>query len=715
MRFKTNPFALVPPCPVALCSRILKIVYHETYGLLRNKGYSLKTKIFILAHLIASTIFVKMAGKKRSKSAIEERTGKRRKQEDELLAGGFFTKEQIQDIGDSTPSKNSWEDDEQDYELKPRSLAYTADVVEGLPIKINGKVERVLHEVSQVSTVSKDESEEESEGSQEEQESDNNDDTGEVADTEEAIIQLKEEIADLVEKLMEETDENISALTRLRKMAQSKNPNTCKFSMLALVPVFKSIIPGYRIRPLTEAEKKERVSKDVAKLRNFEETLVLNYKAYLDLLAKLAKTPNNASQKDISLGNLAANAATELATSASHFNFRADLLTILIRRICKPNPLSDPVFKKIIATLESLLNEDQEGNISSEIVRILAKTLKTRKFLVDESVLNILLSLEVLQDYDPNTKTEEPTRIKLKKKNRVHLSKKERKARKETKKIEEEMRSAEQSVSAEEREKNQSEILKTVLSLYLFILKINNSKLVGSVLEGLSKFGRMANFDLLGDFLEVMKEIIVSTELNDLSPTEMRKVLLCIVTAFSLVASQNYMKVSVDLSSFVDALYTILPMLSLDADIEFSHKSLRLADPLNNELAKPSVNVSTKAELLLKALDHVFFRSKSGSKLRAKAFAKRMYIVAENTPEKTTIAILKFLDKLMSRYPEIGGLYSTDDRIGNGVFHMNADIPSRSNAEAATVWENALLLKHYSPTVGKGVRALMEKSRDFTK
>ena len=102
-------------------------------------------------------------------------------------------------------------------------------------------------------------------------------------------------------------------------------------------------------------------------------------------------------------------------------------------------------------------------------------------------VLNILLSLDILSDYDPNTRVEETTQVKIKKKDRVHLSKKERKARKEMKQIEEEMRKAEQAVSAEERERNQAEILKFVLSLYLNILKSDTTRLVGSVLEGLSK------------------------------------------------------------------------------------------------------------------------------------------------------------------------------------------------------------------------------------
>ncbi|AMD22766.1 HHL004Wp [Eremothecium sinecaudum] len=657
-----------------------------------------------------------MAVRKRSQKSIQDRTAKRRKEEDALLQNGLFHKDVSEfDIGDEMPSLSSktWENEEQDYELKPRNMKNDEkDFVEGLPIKVNGKVERKVREVKRPAKPEEDSSSEEEEEDQKDEDSEDVESSHDYHfDTEEKIIEMKELIAELVANITEEPEEHTAALSRLRKMALSKNSNTSKFSILALVTVWKSIIPGYKIRPLSEIEKKEKVSKEVAKLRAFEQNLVLNYKHYVDHIGKLARAANNQSPIEVSLGNVAATAATELAENFPQFNFRSDVLLIIIRRVCKPNPKNDPIFLKAVKVLETLLNDDDEGNVSLEVIRLLSRTLKSRKYNVDESVLNVLLNLDILNDYNPNTATDEPARIKIKKKNRVHLSKKERKARKEMKIIGEEMRKAEQAVSAEERERNQAEILKSLLALYLNILKSNEPRLIGSVLEGLSKFGHMANLDLLGDFLTVMKEMIADANIDQLSSDEVRKILLCIVTAFSLVSSHNHMKVHIDLSSFVNVLYAILPYVALDADIEFSYKTLRLADPLNNELVKPSVNVSTKAELLLKSLDHVFFRSRSGTNQRATAFTKRLYMTMQNTPEKTSIAILKFLDKLMSKYPEIGGMYSTEDVIGNGNFYMEADDPARSNPEAATIWESALLSKHYCPTVVKGVRALITRSK----
>lgn len=680
-----------------------------------------------------------MSRRKRSQSQIQADTAKRHKQQDALLERGSFgsTGEDISDndgdmYEDAVPrasDDDSWDNLEQDYEKRSRTLEnQEQNMVEGLPIKINGKIERKMikqqpkksenNNNSDSSAEEEDESEHDSNSKEvkegeEDEDNEDNEDNEEVPDTEEKIIQLKEEIAELVEKILEDPEENVSALSRLSRMVKSKNPNTCKFSMLALVPVFKSIIPGYRIRPLTELEKKEKVSKEVGKLRYFEQSLVGVYKNYVDILMELSKVPNNDDPLKVQLGNLATQAANELISNASHFNFRTEMFTLIIRRISKPNLRADPMSERSIKTLENLLNDDEDGILSLEIVRILCRTTKTRKYNVEESVINILLSLDVLSDYDPNTKEEnEQGKMKMKKKDRVHLSKKQRKSRKEMKQIEEEMRKAEQSVTVEERERNQAEILQHVFSLYLNILKIQNPKLVGAVLEGLVKFGTMANFELLGDFLEVMKELIKDADLDTMSSSEVRKVLLCIVSSFSIVSNHSQMKFNMDLSSFVDALYALLPSISLDGNIELSHKSMRLADPLGSEILKPSVNVSTKAELLLKALDYIFFRSKSGTKQRAAAFTKRIYMCMVHTPEKTSIALLKFLDKLMNKYPEIGGLYSTEDRIGNGHFIMEADVPALSNPESATLWENSLLVNHYCPTVVKGIRFLENRSKE---
>lgn len=671
------------------------------------------------------------------KNQSEERRKRFKQDADAQLSTGVF---------------NGAEDDdwfEQNYH------APAPQVVESLPIKNrDGTVERVVRTTQETQNeLEKEEQEDMDEKDQQSVSEPQQDaDIAEEFDgsPQAKLVQMKEEIADLAGKLTENPEENITSLTRLRKMAYSKNFVLSQLAIVSLVPVFKSLAPGYKIRQLTETEKREKVSKDVAKLRAFEQALIYNYKMYLDLLYQLSKvTRSNAASNrkvtevNVKLGQLALKASCELLQSSlKYFNYRDELVSIVIKRLNKKPQDSDDfnIFTKCVRVIETLLMDDKEhGELTMDVVRIIYKSISTKKYRVDESVLNILLSLSLLDDYSPpDLKHESQTekKYKVEKKNRVHLSKKQKKARKELKEIEKEMEKAQQTVTAEERQKYQAQTLQTTLKLYLEILKHRSSNkdamgLMSSVLEGLSKFGRMANFDLLGDFLEVLREIMFDiidaayagkdddydaegSMGTGFSSSDIRSVLLCIMTAFQLLFNHMELsKITVDLSHFINGLYVVICDVGLDADVEFSSKSLRLMDPLTNRLDKPAVNVSTKAELLLHSLDSVFFRSKNGS--RVGAFVKRLYMMMLHTPEKTSLATLKFVGKMMSKYSQTASLYDSDERSGDGRYVMGSEVEKveleRSNAEAATLWENVLLDKHYAVMVRDGSRSLGKQSK----
>ncbi|OUT20765.1 hypothetical protein CAS74_004433 [Pichia kudriavzevii] len=686
-------------------------------------------------------------GKRRVKRASELRNVKRRKEEDSKLQSSVFSRveDDISDIEVDDQNEEYMEvpeeiedEEAEDYERMPRAFNDPdADGEEGLPIRrSDGTLQRrIIMKTSKPTNdeaandeedgVSGEEEAEDPETREEKQRPGAGEEFDEEADEsykgltpEEKVIKTKEDIAEMAQNLIENPEENILQLSRLRRMSNSKNPLTAKLAILAMVPVFKSIAPSYHIRALSESEKKDKVSREVAKLRLFEQHLVLNYKHYVELLAEKAakfSTQPKVTPLDAEMGIIASNAACELASALRYFNFRKEVLKIITRRVMKKpqNEHELKVFKKCVSTLEELLVEDSSnGDISLELVVLLSKSIRRRAFNVDESIINILLSLTVLNDYSPNSRENDDS-PKLKKKDRIHLSKKERKQLKERKLIDKEMREAEQAVTAEQREKNQAQILKMLLLFYLEILKARPVKLMAAVLESLSRFGHMVNIDLMGDFLQVMREIAEEILINkDLNSNEVRQVLLCIITSFSLVANLPSRKVVVDLNKFVDYLYSLLPNLSLDTEIEFSHKTLRLMDPLSSELnIKPSVNVSTKAELLLRCLNAIFFNSKSGSSKRALAFTKRLYLAALHLPEKSSVASMKFIDKLIGRYDDIKTLYSTEDRVQNGIYNAEIDETERANTEVAVLWENVLLDKHYATNVAMGARHLFKNAK----
>lgn len=62
------------------------------------------------------------------------------------------------------------------------------------------------------------------------------------------------------------------------------DPRIRALALLSQLAVFKDIVPGYRIRALTEHEKAEKVSQMVQKTRDWEQGLVGVYQNYLKLL-----------------------------------------------------------------------------------------------------------------------------------------------------------------------------------------------------------------------------------------------------------------------------------------------------------------------------------------------------------------------------------------------------------------------------------------------
>ncbi|OBA23481.1 nucleolar complex-associated protein 3 [Metschnikowia bicuspidata var. bicuspidata NRRL YB-4993] len=693
---------------------------------------------------------------KRHATALDRRLKKTRGAQDALLASGVFA-------AGSPPA--DWEDAEQEYELAPRSLNIDQSI-DTLPIKRAGRVERMARPAPPPAPAAADigsENGAETAPLQPEQHGLPPAPPAELSPAEQ-LLQIKAEIAQLAAALMEDPEEHIDSLGKLRRLAEAPSTATAQLAILALVPVFKALAPGYAIRALSAAEQAEQVGRDVARLRRFEQNLVVHYRDYVGLLGRLSRVLAQNSQNraavlpaQVRLGELAAKAACELCVLAlRHFNYRDELLTIVIRRLNRrPAGGADlEVFTRCVRALETVLAEDRHhGSLSHDVARIMGKVLRDKKFRVDEAVVNVFLSLALLDDYDP---APPPLLLllaagRVHKKARVHLLKKQRKVRKELKDIDEEMRRAEQAVTADERRRFQAQTLALVLTLYLQILKAGALEpdaaapvrlLTAAVMEGLARFGLMANFDLLGDFLEVLKETMASlvhertlqTQLYGIASDagleggvylapDVRKVLLCVTAAFSLLlnhAEVGRLPISFDLLLFVHTLYAVVADVCVSPDLEFSHRLLRLADPLAEAAQKPAVNVSTNAELLLKSLDMVFFRSRNGSVARARPFTKRLYVAALHAPEKTTVAALKFVAKLVNKYGDgLNSLWSTEENIsGEGSYILGYEKTGyevdleRTNVGSAVLWENVLLDRHYSAVIKDGSRSLMKNSKD---
>ncbi|KAF2164589.1 hypothetical protein M409DRAFT_56421 [Zasmidium cellare ATCC 36951] len=565
----------------------------------------------------------------------------------------------------------------------------------------------------------------------------------------EQIRQAKEDLARIAGSISENPEENIGQLGALAELAASQNVTVKKLALATQLAVYKDIIPGYRIRPLSKDDLSGKVSKEVKKLRSFEQGLLSGYKAYMSSLSSLAvaKPSRGIDRKAAnSLASVAISCSCTLLTSVPHFNNRGDLIGILVKKLSSRH--ADADFAKCREAIEQLFRDDEEGHASLDVVGQLTKMMKGKNWNIHESVLNTFLHLRLLSEFAHKASTnrvdkaEDEEQVGKKPKFKKEFrTKREKKVMRERKGIEKEMKEADATVSYEERDKNQSETLKLVFVAYFRILKGRVQHLMGAVLEGLAKYSHLINQDFFGDVLEVLKDLMHEAqaalaqdddedeqeeEEDDAELEEAmrrnatRESLLCIITAFALLqgqldVSKSAKTLHLDLSFFIKHLYQTLVPLAMDLDVELSAKTAHLNDP--NGLHVPTtsskenkVNVATTTVLLLRSLQSVLLpptNTKSVPPVRVAAFIKQLETLCLHLPQKSAIAVLELLKHVTKTHGgKVAALWYTEERKGDGVFDPLSQEVESSNPFASTVWEGELLRLHFDPKIREAVKAI---------
>lgn len=549
----------------------------------------------------------------------------------------------------------------------------------------------------------------------------------------EQILEAKEDLARMAGAISEDPEENCSQLKVMAKIAGSRHVIIKKLAMATQLAVFKDIIPGYRIRPLSDDDMNSKVSRDVKRLRNFEQTLVSCYREYVQGLARMVKAAASRTRTpdQVSLASTAMTCACTLLDSVPHFNMRNELLNILVTKLSSRNVSKD--FVRARTALETLFSNDEDGNASLEAVTQLTKMFKSKDYAIHSSLLNTFLSLRLLSEYSYRASTtridkEDPDVLpdpKLKKQKREFRTKRERKRLRENKVIEKEMAEADAAVSHEERDKNQSEMLKLVFVAYFRILKQRTPHLMGAVLEGLARYAHLINQDFFGDILESLRDLVdrqsdesEETEEIGTQRNKSREALLCTVTAFALLQGQDTYKAAtglhLDLSYFTQRLYNEVLPLSLDAGVEVAARNSTVDEtdaPKNDmegEKKKDKINVQTPSLLMLRSLHALLLPPQNARAVPPTllaAFTKRLMTASLHLPEKSALAVLALVKQVVKvQGSKIGGLWYTEERKGDGVFDMEREEVASANPFAGNVWEGELLKLHWSEKVKDALR-----------
>ncbi|PWW71545.1 NOC3p-domain-containing protein, partial [Tuber magnatum] len=105
----------------------------------------------------------------------------------------------------------------------------------------------------------------------------------------ERVIIAKEELANIATLINEDPEENVGLLKRLKEISDDAAVQIRILAIGTMLAVYKDLIPGYRIRALSEGEMRAKVTKEVRKVRGFEQALVSGYSGFVKLLGGLAR------------------------------------------------------------------------------------------------------------------------------------------------------------------------------------------------------------------------------------------------------------------------------------------------------------------------------------------------------------------------------------------------------------------------------------------
>ncbi|XP_058261907.1 nucleolar complex protein 3 homolog [Hemibagrus wyckioides] len=496
------------------------------------------------------------------------------------------------------------------------------------------------------------------------------------------LMEKKLQIANLGSIILADPNPNIKKLKELRAMLMETDPciavTVRKLVMVSLMEIFKDIVPSYRIRPLTEEEKKTKVKKETQQLREFEEGLVSQYKFYLENLEQTIKDWKQKKLKSSQavalasykgLAEVAIRCLCELLVALPHFNFHNNIIVAVVALMNEP---SKKISEMCCEAVRNLLKQDKLGQASLATVRVISGMVKGRNYNVKREVLNTLLCLRIKEvDVKKDTEDLAPKQkfmnFQEKKKN---LSRMQRKWKKAEEKLQKELLETEASESKDKKLKLHTETLNIVFLIYFRILKkAQKSILLPSVLEGLAKFAHLINLEFFDDLLTVLHDLIMSGDLSH------RESLHCILTAFHILSGQGDV-LNIDPLKFYTHLYKTLLTLHAGTSNEDTSIMLQCVDVM---LSK---------------------RRKQVSLQRALAFLKRLDTLALHVMPDSCVGILASNRALMHTFPKCD-LMLDNDMQGSGVYLPELNEPEYCNPQNTCLWELHVLKRHYHPMVRK--------------
>ncbi|KAK4774563.1 hypothetical protein SAY86_009498 [Trapa natans] len=518
---------------------------------------------------------------------------------------------------------------------------------------------------------------------------------------EEAFENKKRKLAEVGMALLADPDSSIKSLKELLQLCKDADHSIVRLALLSLLAVFKDIIPGYRIRLPSEKELEMKVSKDVKKMRNYESTLLSAYKVYLQKLMTFEKDP--------SYKHVAIRCISSLLDSAPHFNFRENLLEMVILNLTS----SDDLVRKLCCdTIKSLFSNEGKhgGEVTVEAVRLIANLVKLNNCQMHADVIEVFMYLSFDDDIGKKEEFEKDKKASSKKGRKGKISEEKsqpqgidrlKKNRKQLmsqtrEEVVADYKSAAFTPDVGEHKRMQTETLAAVFEIYFRILKhtmqsilpgpeensdlsvgtSGTHPLLASCLNGLGKFSHLIDLDYIGDLMNYLKKLAANGEGSSRGSLTVSERLRCCIIAFRFMRN-NLDALNVDLQDFFVQLYNII--------LEY----------------RPGRD---HGEVLAEALKIMLCDDRQHDMQKAAAFIKRLATFSLFFGGAESMSALVTLRHLLVKNSKCRILLENDAGGGSvsgslAKYHPFANDPNQSGALASVLWELNLLTKHYHPTI----------------
>lgn len=431
---------------------------------------------------------------------------------------------------------------------------------------------------------------------------------------------------------------------------------------MSLLAVFKDVLPSYRLRMPTDVERAGKISKETKQLWDYERALLTFYQQYLQILEKAWENGSPKGKPPSRFAITGIMSLCELLKSAYHFNFRSNVLGMVVRQM--NNRECDQVSEACCKAVEYLFEKDAQGEVAMEAARQVAKLIKDYKGIIRPEVVQTLVKLPLRVHLD------EAQAAKI----ATEANKKKRKRDKELAEIESELKEGSGSVDKILLARCQSETLQAVILTYFRILKSTDPAirrdLLPSALSGLAKFAHLINMDTVVDLLDVLKQLLVKV---DELPLE--AALNCVLTAFQTLQGPGK-EMQIDVKEYVTPLYSQIARLGTEG------------------------NSRANTNIALQCLTSAFIKRREYSTLRIAAFLKQILTVAMHAPEYTSVPLIALARQILQRYPSAHQiLESESDVVTSGQYTPDVNDPEYSNPFSTSAWEIANLKFHIHPRI----------------